>query len=164
MELAIINGTYRDGSKLQQKVNQLLLPPGSAALVGSNQGLRSPPNPLGQPLIISPRHHLTSANGGGGGNSSASQQMQAMMNGAAQNGHQLITSTDPTSGGLIYTTIPTSLYSDHLNAAAAQFLEYPNGIDFSQAGAIKQQRFTNAGAAAAAAALRAHPYARVALS
>jgi len=34
MELAIINGTYRDGSKLQQKMNQILLP--GVGLVGPN--------------------------------------------------------------------------------------------------------------------------------
>ena len=51
MELAIINGTYRDSGKVQQKVNQILIPGNTAV----NGALRSPPNPLGQPLILSPR-------------------------------------------------------------------------------------------------------------
>lgn len=137
MELAIINGTYRDGSKIQPKVNQILIP-GSAA----NGSLRSPPNPMGQPLIISPRMTNTV------------NQTNQLLNG------QLIASPD-SNGGLIYTTIPT-LYSDNaaLNAAAQQtLLDYPNSLDFSQAGAIKSQRLSTAGAT-----IRAHPYARVALS
>jgi hypothetical protein len=31
MELAIINGTYRDGSKIQQKMNQILIPNNGAS-------------------------------------------------------------------------------------------------------------------------------------
>lgn len=115
MELAIINGTYRDGSKLQQKMNPILIPgnnvlaaAAAAAAVAANTGLRSPPNPLGQPLIISPR--IANPN----------------------NQTQL---TDPTTG-LIYTTIPT-IYPDQASLNAAQqaaLIEYQNGIDFSQAG------------------------------
>jgi hypothetical protein len=115
MELAIINGTYRDGSKIQPKVNQILIP-GSTA----NGSLRSPPNPMGQPLIISPRMTNTV------------NQTNQLLNG------QLIASPD-SNGGLIYTTIPT-LYSDNaaLNAAAQQtLLDYPNSLDFSQAGKLK---------------------------
>lgn len=140
MELAIINGTYRDSSKLQQKMNQILLPGTTSQLA------QSPPNPLGQPLIISPRL-ASAANAANGG----------LLNNAGAT-HQLIAtqSTDPTTGGLIYTTIP-AIYSDALNAQA--LLEYPNGIYFSQAGAIKPQRLTNVNASN-----RAHPYTRVALS
>jgi hypothetical protein len=127
MELAIINGTYRDSSKIQQKMNQILIP-GNSALAGAfaaSSGIRSPPNPLGQPLIISPR--LTGANSTSG-------------NPTLINGNQLITSSTDPSTGLIYTTIP-ALYSDPtgaLSAAAASqaLLEYPNGIDFSQAGKL----------------------------
>lgn len=98
MELAIINGTYRDGSKIQQKMNQILIPNNGVSLAqavaAANNGLRSPPNPLGQPLIISPR-----------------------LAGSANPTHQLIaSSTDPSTGGLIYTTIP-AIYSDHHAAA-----------------------------------------------
>ena len=126
MELAIINGTYRDSSKLQQKMNQILLPGTSqlaaaAAAAAAAAHTQSPPNPLGQPLIISPR---LGQSGGQNGN-------------PFNNTHQLITqSTDPTTGGLIYTTIP-AIYQDALNAqlnASQALLEYPNGIYFSQAG------------------------------
>lgn len=112
MELAIINGTYRDGSKLQQKMNQILIPGGNvlAAAVAANSGIRSPSNHLGQPLIISPR---INGNGNSGNSSLSTTQI-----------------TDP-STGLIYTTIP-GLYQDPSGLGAA--LEYPNGIDFSQAG------------------------------
>ena len=131
MELAIINGTYRDSSKIQQKMNQILIPSTNSALAAAaaaavaNSGVRSPPNHLGQPLIISPR--LTAAN--------TASSNPSLLNG---NPHQLITSSTDPSTGLIYTTIP-AIYSDPtaaLTAAAASqaLLEYPNGIDFSQAG------------------------------
>ena len=138
MELAIINGTYRDSSKLQQKMNQILLP-GTT----SHQLAQSPPNPLGQPLIISPRL-------------AASANASAVANGGLLNNAGATQTTDPTTGGLIYTTIP-AIYSDALNAQA--LLEYPNGIYFSQAGAIKPQRLSNV-----SSSNRAHPYTRVALS
>ena len=123
MELAIINGTYRDSSKIQQKMNQILIPGNGAGLACGNQAIRSPPNPIGQPLIISPRLTVSNSN-------------TQLINGAPT--HQLIQSTDP-NGGLYYTTIP-AIYSDPttaaLNAAAASqaLLDYPNGIEFSQAG------------------------------
>ncbi len=117
MELAIINGTYRDNSKLQQqKINQILIPGNP---VGNGGGLRSPSNSIGQPLIISPR--LTQNHN----------QNPTLINGA---GHQFITTTDPT-GGLIYTTIPT-LYSDATFNATQTLLDYQSGLDFSQAGKI----------------------------
>jgi hypothetical protein len=130
MELAIINGTYRDSSKIQQKMNQILIPSTNSALVAAaaaaTSGVRSPPNPLGQPLIISPRLAANTASSN-----------PNLLNG---NTHQLITSSTDPSTGLIYTTIP-AIYSDPtaaLTAAAASqaLLEYPNGIDFSQAGMI----------------------------
>ncbi|CAF0814622.1 unnamed protein product [Brachionus calyciflorus] len=138
MELAIINGTYRDSSKLQQKMNPILIPGNNvlAAAVAANNGIRSPPNPLGQQLIISPR--------------------------ISSNPNNTPTQiTDPTTG-LIYTTIPT-LYPDQATLNAAQhaaLLEYHNGIDFTQAASLKAQRFS----AVNGSTLRAHPYARVALS
>jgi hypothetical protein len=121
MELAIINGTYRDNSKLQQqKINQILIPGNP---VGNGGGLRSPSNSIGQPLIISPRLTQNQIN-----------QNPAIINGAGH--HQFITSTDPTSG-LIYATIPT-LYSDAAAAfnASQTILDYQSGLDFSQAGKI----------------------------
>jgi len=154
MELAIINGTYRDGTKMQQKLNQILIPTAAAAssagtgaqsqaaaMFASLASLaastnRSPPtNQLGQPLIISPRiaaaHHLTGQPGGGaGGNNPQSSPLAA----------------DPTTG-LIYAHIP---FSSTIGSGGGPhhttdigLLEYPTGttattaatgLDFSQAG------------------------------
>jgi hypothetical protein len=192
MELAIINGTYRDGNKIQQKMNQILIPnqvngttlaqavAAAAAAAAHNNGLRSPPNPLGQQLIISPRLAAAAAAAAVNSNTQQQQQQQqqqqhTLMNGAGQpsshhHHHQLIaSSTDPSTGGIIYTALP-AIYSDHhaaavaLNAAnlnASQaLLDYPNGIEFSQAGSIKTQRYSTV----SQATMRTHPYARVALS
>ena len=105
-------------------MNQILIPSNgalAAAAAAANSGLRSPPNQLGQPLIISPRLTNNAANNAA-----------LLANGG---GAQLITSsTDPSTGQLIY-TIP-AIYSDHAAAFSASqaLLEYPNGIEFSQAG------------------------------
>ena len=132
MELAIINGTYRDGNKIMQhKLNQILIPnanpyaAAAAAMVSNPNQLRSPPNHLGQPLIISPR--LTSMSG----------QQQQQLNGTTLlNGTQLIqTSGDPNStAGLYFTTIPTNLQAFYPTAEGFPTLEYPAGIDLSHAG------------------------------
>ena len=57
MELAIINGTYRDGSKLQQKMNQILLPGGMVATTTSTtNGLANgaaTPNGLAAAILAS---------------------------------------------------------------------------------------------------------------
>ena len=125
MELAIINGTYRDSSKIQQKMNQILIPSNGAALACANPSIRSPPNPLGQPLIISPRMVANSA--------AVNNQL---MNGAPT--HQIIAQSSDHNGGILYTPIQTFYdpAAAALNAAAASqaLLEYPNGIEFSQAG------------------------------
>lgn len=145
MELAIINGTYRDGSKIQQnKMNQVLIPHnGAPGLTVSHSNIRSPPNQMSHPLILSPRL-----------------QNPQMLNGGQAQGQaqQFFTgSTDPASGQLIYTTLPT-LYSDQNQLLNSQtLLEYPNGIELSQAGSIKPQRFSAVGAPT----MRPHPYARV---
>ena len=98
---------------------------------------------MGQPLILSPRlqNHQMLNNGHGQGQ-----------------GQQFFTgSTDPNSGQLIYTTLPT-LYSDQNQLLNSQsLLEYPNGIELSQAGSMKPQRFSAVGAPT----MRPHPYARV---
>lgn len=134
MELAIINGTYRDSSKIQQKMNQILIPSNgalAAAAAAANSGLRSPPNQLGQPLIISPRLTNNAANNAA-----------LLANGG---GAQLIASSaDPSTGQLIY-TIP-AIYSDAAFSAAAAsqaLLEYPNGIEFSQAGKFYRNNGNN---------------------
>jgi protein quaking len=141
MELAIINGTYRDGNKLiQQKLNQILIPGGAAgnayaaAAAAMQQAvnqqnaantLRSPPNHIGQPLIISPRltPHMS------GGNQSGHQVNTNLLNGS-----QLLTTGDPNS--LYYTTIPTANLQAFYPTADGGFqtLDYPGSIDLSQAG------------------------------
>jgi hypothetical protein len=164
MELAIINGTYRDGTKMQQKINQILIPNhhhNNAALAAAahaaaaaaaaahiaNPNLRSPPNPLGQPLIISPRLAAAAAAAAAGNQANNSQQHQQtanFLNGATA--AQLIAAASSGDHGLIYAHIP-GLYQDPTNgafnaaAAAAMaaagsptLLEYPGSIDFSQAG------------------------------
>ena len=118
MELAIINGTYRDSGKVANKINQILIPGNTAASV--NGALRSPPNPLGQPLIISPRV------------AGALNQNQTLLNGVSAG--QLIASPDPNgSGGLIYTTFP-ALYADPSSINQQAILDYANGLEYSQAG------------------------------
>jgi hypothetical protein len=148
MELAIINGTYRDGNKLmQQKLNQILIPNGggvgnpyaaAAVAMAANQNaanqLRSPPNHIGQPLIISPRLTPHMSNG-----TASSHHGQHQMNGGAGgatllNGTQLL--GDPNStAGLYYTTIPTNLQAFYSTGVEGfQTLDYPGSIDLSQAG------------------------------
>lgn len=193
MELAIINGTYRDGNKLiQQKLNQILIPnsavAAAAAAAAANpyaalmasisannnaalQQLRSPPHHLGQPLILSPR--LSMQAGSTNGAQTGAGNPGTLINGA----QYLTTSQDAAAaaaaGLYAYATIPTANLQAFYPTAATttnpagtpegfQTLEYPGGIDISQAGAIKQQRFPVS--SATAAQLRAHPYARVALS
>ncbi len=117
MELAIINGTYRDGNKIQQnKLNQILIPH-NGALVGQTN-IRSPPNQMGQPLIISPRLQNTQ-----------------LLNGQAAQQQQFFASTTDHTGQLIYAPLPT-LYSDHQNQLlnTQTLLDYPNAIEISQAG------------------------------
>jgi hypothetical protein len=134
MELAIINGTYRDGSKLTQKLNPILISSGGAtlatqaAMAAMNSGLRSPPNHLGgPPLIISPRIANIANN--------AANHNASLLNGTGATQFIATQSGDP-SAGLIYAAIPT-IYSDPTGALAAQgqtLLEYPNGYEISQAG------------------------------
>ncbi len=121
MELAIINGTYRDGSKIQQnKLNQILIPH-NGTLVGQTN-IRSPPNQMGQPLIISPRLQNTQ-----------------MLNGPGVQQQQFFTSSTDHTGQLIYAPLPT-LYSEHQNQLlnTQTLLDYPNAIEISQAGNCNQ--------------------------
>lgn len=153
MELAIINGTYRDGTKMQQKLNQILIPTAAGSPSSQNQAAamfaslaslaastnRSPPtNPLGQPLIISPRiaaHTIATGQPGTGGTGSTPQSSSL--------------TTDPTTG-LIYAHIP--FYSaigpgagphhtdisllEYSGATAATNAATTAGLDFSQAGKL----------------------------
>jgi hypothetical protein len=132
MELAIINGTYRDGSKIQQKINQIIIPNNSAqsVSVSNSNGLRSPPN-LGQSLILSPRL------------AAAANNSQIISNSSSQH-HSIFTAPTDPSTSLIYTTLPT-IYSDHhVQAINTQtLLDYPNGIEFSQTGKYKKSNMNN---------------------
>lgn len=148
MELAIINGTYRDGSKIHQnKMNQILIPQhaGLTPAVSHSSQLRSPPNQMGQPLILSPRL----------------QNSQMLQNPGQSQQFFTTQATDPNgaSGQYIYTTMPT-LYSEQQSQLLnpQSLLEYPTGgIELSQAGSMKPGRFSAVGAPT----MRAHPYARV---
>lgn len=120
MELAIINGTYRDGSKIQQnKMNQILIPQHGG--VTSNSSIRSSPNQMGQPLIISPRLQPNSQ----------------MLNGTNSQAQQFFTNSSDPSAQLIYATLPTLYSEQHNHLLNPQtLLEYPNGIELSQAGKL----------------------------
>lgn len=66
MELAIINGTYRDGSKLQQKMNQILaLPGGAASLANVNVNMAGMANLVnglgGMPMGLNMNPHQLNA-------------------------------------------------------------------------------------------------------
>lgn len=148
MELAIINGTYRDGSKIQQnKMNQILIPQhaGLTTAVSHSSQLRSPPNQMGQPLILSPRL----------------QNSQMIQNPGQTQQFFTAQGADPTgaNGQFIYATMPT-LYSEQQSQLLnpQSLLEYPTGgVELSQAGSMKPGRFSAVGAPT----MRAHPYARV---
>ena len=120
MELAIINGTYRDGSKIQQnKMNQILIPH-NGLHVPNSSNIRSPPNQMGQPLILSPRL-----------------QNSQMIPNQSQPQQFFTGSNDPNGAGqLIYTTLPTLYSGEQQNQLInpQTLLEYPNGIELSQAG------------------------------
>lgn len=133
MELAIINGTYK------QKLSPILIP---------NDGtftFLSTLNPYSnQPLLVSP---------GLGHNQILTTAPTA----------QIITPPPDPTGGLFY-ALPTQFFQDpssiptNMAQTQASILEYQSGIDVSQAGALKAQRFSTA------ATIRNHPYARVSLS
>lgn len=127
MELAIINGTYRDGSKIQQnKMNQILIPQhaGLTTPVSHTSQLRSPPNQMGQPLILSPRLQNTQMLQNPG---------QAQQFFTTQGGDQ---TSAGASGQFFYATMPT-LYSEQQSQLLnpQSLLEYPTGgVELSQAG------------------------------
>jgi hypothetical protein len=155
MELAIINGTYRDGNKLQQKINQILIPNAAAATnpyaafaVANAGGMRSPPTQLGQPLIISPRLPTSL----GASQLAAAQATQAVTGATLLNGSQLIAaaaaaaagqSGDPNQG-LYYTTLPTGNLQTFYSMPDGQIatLEYPNGLELSQAGKFNDENLS----------------------
>jgi hypothetical protein len=132
MELAIINGTYRDNSKLANKMNPIIIPGNgslAAAMAAVNHNaIRSPPNPIGQSLIISPR--IGAAGAATAGSQAASHNI---LNGTGAQFLAAQAATDPT--GLIYTTIP-AIYSDPTGSLAASqaLIDYQNGLEFAQTG------------------------------
>lgn len=148
MELAIINGTYRDTSKpattqaggqsststhLQFSEAPRFLTAASPLTAGISQ-LRSP-TPAGAPLILAPRMPQV-----------------ATSTAAMINPPPLVSPTDSAATGLMYNPYeyPYSLQP------AATLVEYPTSIDQTAAGAVPKMRRT-------LDTVRTHPYTRVAL-
>ncbi|CAF0814584.1 unnamed protein product [Brachionus calyciflorus] len=129
MELALINGTYK------QKLNSILIPgDGTFAFLSAL-------NPYAnQPLLVSP---------GLASNSMITAAPTA----------QIITPPPDPSGGLFY-ALPTQFFQDASSFPTnSNIIEFTPGIDVSQSGPIKAQRFS-----AASTQIRNHPYTRVSLS
>ncbi|XP_067118727.1 protein held out wings [Centruroides vittatus] len=110
MELAIINGTYRDSSKAEPP--RLIAPP-----MAISSPLRAQATPLGAPLILSPRIPVPTT--------------AALLNGSAP--PPLIT---PTEAGLLYTTYAD--YHQYAALASPLLAEYPT--EHTAAGAVLKQR------------------------
>lgn len=115
MELAIINGTYRDSSGKNNKPEaaRLLAPP-----MAISSPLRAAGTPLGAPLILSPRIPVPTT--------------AALLNGSAP--PPLIS---PADAGLLYATYGE--YQHYAALASPLLAEYPHG-DHAAAGAVKQRR------------------------
>lgn len=108
MELAIINGTYRDSSaKASPQTARLVAPP-----ISLTTSLRSPTTPLGAPLILSPRIPVTSQ---------------------LSNGMGPPPLIAPAEAGLLYA--PYADYHQYATLSPALLAEYP-GIDHSGAGGL----------------------------
>ncbi|XP_045467701.1 protein held out wings isoform X3 [Harmonia axyridis] len=151
MELAIINGTYRDSSTKAAAATacdeewrrvaavaadaQRLLSPGIPGLANS---LRSPAAPLGAPLILSPRMSVPTT-------------AASILNGSAPPG-SLLSPGDP--HGLIYTPYPD--YSNYAALTSPLLTEYAtadhSGAAAAAAAAAKQRRHLGQ--------IRDHPYQR----
>jgi len=117
MELAIINGTYRDSNTKLLDGPRLIGPAQMSALASQ---LRSQNTPLGTPLILSPRLPMSAASA-------------AILNGSAP--PPLIT---PTDAGLLYGYADYHPYTTAAlgnPAAAALLAEYP-GSEHSAAGGL----------------------------
>uniref|UniRef100_A0A4D5R968 Protein held out wings n=1 Tax=Scolopendra viridis TaxID=118503 RepID=A0A4D5R968_SCOVI len=115
MELAIINGTYRDSSAKNAVLEtpRLLAPPMSLTT-----SLRSPTTPLGAPLILSPRIPMPAG---------------ALLNGSGP--PPLIA---PADAGLLYSPYAAD-YQYAALTSPALLTEYP-GADHTAAGAVAKQR------------------------
>lgn len=145
MELAIINGTYRDNKPLLTAVTAMSPPELQRMMqppMTMPPQMRSP-TPQGAPIILAPRmpHGL---------NVSQAQTMSnAMMNGAPP---PLIS---PADGSFIYPYDPYSLAAMSVNQS--QLLEYHANLEQSAVGAVPKLRRTAMG-------VREHPYGRVSLA
>ncbi|XP_048765203.1 KH domain-containing RNA-binding protein qki.L-like isoform X5 [Ostrea edulis] len=148
MELAIINGTYRDTSKpaTSQAGGQSasshfgfaeaprFLTAASPLTAGISTHLRSP-TPAGAPLILAPRMPQV-----------------ATSSAAMINPPPLVSPTDTAATGLMYNPYE---YPYSLQPAAA-IVEYPTSFEQTAAGAVPKMRRT-------LDSVRTHPYTRVAL-
>ncbi|XP_019762406.1 protein held out wings isoform X5 [Dendroctonus ponderosae] len=153
MELAIINGTYRDSSSKAASATDLstlaaadeewrrvaaaavetqrLLSPG---MPGLGSQMRAPATPLGAPLILSPRMSVPTT-------------AASILNGSAPPG-SLLSTGDP--HGLIYAPYPD--YTNYTALAASPLLTEYATADHSGASAVAKQRRLGQ--------IREHPYQR----
>ncbi|XP_019762408.1 protein held out wings isoform X7 [Dendroctonus ponderosae] len=147
MELAIINGTYRDSSSKAASATaadeewrrvaaaavetQRLLSPG---MPGLGSQMRAPATPLGAPLILSPRMSVPTT-------------AASILNGSAPPG-SLLSTGDP--HGLIYAPYPD--YTNYTALAASPLLTEYATADHSGASAVAKQRRLGQ--------IREHPYQR----
>ncbi|XP_019762407.1 protein held out wings isoform X6 [Dendroctonus ponderosae] len=151
MELAIINGTYRDSSSKAASATaadeewrrvaaaavetQRLLSPG---MPGLGSQMRAPATPLGAPLILSPRMSVPTT-------------AASILNGSAPPGscyRSLLSTGDP--HGLIYAPYPD--YTNYTALAASPLLTEYATADHSGASAVAKQRRLGQ--------IREHPYQR----
>ncbi|CAG9836881.1 unnamed protein product [Diabrotica balteata] len=153
MELAIINGTYRDSTSKAAAVAEFLIPACdeewrrlaasavetqrllSPAIPGLTTQMRTPTAPLGAPLILSPRMSVPTT-------------AASILNGSAPPG-SLLSPGDP--HGLIYA--PYADYTNYAALAASPLLTEYTTADHSgaAAAAAKQRRLGQ---------IREHPYQR----
>ncbi|XP_033740791.1 protein quaking-B-like isoform X5 [Pecten maximus] len=141
MELAIINGTYRDTSKPSPSSNSQTSTTQAPRLITTAQQLSHIPNlrtqtPQGAPIILTPRIPTSQA--------------------GIMNGPPPLVSPTEAATGLVYNPYEYSPYSAAAFHQAAALIEYPSSFDQANIGAVPKIRRTLEG-------MRAHPYARVSL-
>ncbi|XP_060067705.1 KH domain-containing RNA-binding protein qki.L-like isoform X3 [Ylistrum balloti] len=141
MELAIINGTYRDTSKPSPSSNSQTSTTQAPRLITTAQQLSHIPNlrtqtPQGAPIILTPRIPTSQA--------------------GIVNGPPPLVSPTEAATGLVYNPYEYSPYSAAAFHQAAALIEYPSSFDQANIGAVPKIRRTLEG-------MRAHPYARVSL-
>ncbi|XP_021377356.1 protein quaking-B-like isoform X9 [Mizuhopecten yessoensis] len=141
MELAIINGTYRDTSKPSPSSNSQTSTTQGPRLITTAQQLSHIPNlrtqtPQGAPIILTPRIPTSQA--------------------GLMNGPPPLVSPSEAATGLMYNPYEYNPYSAAAFHQAAALIEYPSSFDQANLGAVPKMRRTLEG-------MRAHPYARVSL-